>query len=146
MSSILLLPWFLFLALFLAGCGEEGGQVEDSDPSRMDSAHSVWEGTFADYETTFAETVEGNATILCFRENNEPFTGTMTSHGPEGEHRVFRYREGKKHGLCIIRDKLGGRTETNYRDDVEHGLHAMFGRDGTQRFRWRYENGKKVKE
>ena len=144
MNSRLPFSMVLFLAFVLGGCGD--GEEQGDDPARRESVQRTWEGTFADRKTTFMEMVEANATIVRFRENKEPFTGTMISHGPEGESRVFRYREGKKHGLCVIRDKSGGRTETNYRDGVEHGLHAMFGRDGTERFRWRYENGKKVKE
>ncbi|MFP6855174.1 MAG: hypothetical protein VB980_05265 [Opitutales bacterium] len=138
--------WFgcvVLLGLFLAGCGgnEEGGEeLEQKELS------SDWNGTFAQRESIFFESLEGNSKGLYFRESKEPFSGKITSHGSDGELHVFRYRNGLKHGLCIIVDKAGARTETNYHDGVEHGLHVMFGRDGVERFRWRYENGKMIKK
>ena len=144
MSSSLPSAMALLFAFFLGGCGDEEEQVEV--PLQRESLQRTWEGTFAEREATFVEVLEGNVTTVRFRENKAPFAGTMTSHGPDGEDRISRFREGKKHGLCVIRDKNGGRTETNYRDGLEHGLLVIFGRDGSERFRWRYDNGRKIKE
>ena len=140
-----LLIAFSLLALLFAGCGEDaekgGGSPESGKTNK-----NYWEGTFAEREATFLENLDGNVTVLRFRDGVEVFSGTLTSHGPEGEQRVFRYKEGKKHGLCVMRDKSGGRTEANYRDGVVHGTFVIFGRDGAERFRWRYDDGRKIRD
>ena len=129
-----LLIAFSLLALLFAGCGEDaeqgGGSLESGKTNK-----NYWEGTFAEREATFLEGLDGNVTVLRFRDGVEVFSGTLTSHGPEGEQRGFRYKEGKKHGLCIIRDQKGGRTETNYLHGVQHGLQVLFSRNGEERFR-----------
>ena len=130
------------MGLLFSGC-DEG--VEEGSP-RNNQAANDWNGTLAEKEEIFIENVEGNVTVLRIRDGNKPFTGKVTIHGSNGEQRVFRYREGKKHGLCTIRDTAGARTETNYLHGVEHGLHVQFGRDGKERFRWRYVNGKMTQE
>ena len=132
----------VFLVLVLAGCG---GEEDGNDPSGQPSS-ADWNGTFSERDTTFTEVVEDRLAVLRWRENNETFSGKLTSHGVAGERRVFRYLDGKKHGLCIMVDQAGARTETNYREGLEHGSHVMFGRDGKERFRWRYDNGKMMKE
>lgn len=141
----LFLPNALLLSLVVlySGCSELD---EGSEKPLRQQLKTDWNGTVAQRETIFFEGREGKVVLLRYRSNEEPFTGKITAHGPEGEERVFRYRAGKKHGLCIIKDRSGGRTETNYLDGLEHGLHIMFGRHGNERFRWRYENGKKVSE
>ena len=144
MSSSLPIFVALLFAFALGGCGDE--EEQGAVPVRGESLQRAWAGTFAEREATFVEVTDGNVTIVRFRENNKLFTGMMTSHGPEGEQRISRFREGKKNGLCVIRDKSGGRTESNYRDGLEHGVFVIFGRDGVERFRWRYENGKKIRE
>ena len=143
MKAKLSFGFIVLLALFLGGCGgnEEGG--EDLDPKELSSD---WNGTFGQRESIFFESLEGNLKALYFRQSKESFSGKLTSHGPDGELHVFRYRNGLKHGLCIIVDKAGARTETNYLEGLEHGLHVMFGRGGVERFRWRYENGKMIKK
>mgnify|MGYP000072955152 FL=1 len=133
----------LFFSLLLVGCGDE--EKSGVGPSQNELLVD-WNGTFAERAAIFVETVEDNMTIVRFRENKETFTGKMTAHGFGLEKKIYRYRNGKKHGLGIEVDKAGGRVETNYRDGVEHGLQVMFSRTGMERFRWRYDNGKKIKE
>ena len=140
-----LLIAFSLLAFLFAGCGEDA-EKGGGPPESGNTNQCYWEGTFAESGATFLEGLDGNVTVLRFRDGMEAFSGTLTSHGSEGEQRVFRYKEGKQHGLCVMRDKSGGRTEANYRDGVVHGTFVIFGRDGTERWRWRYENGKKLKE
>ena len=140
-----LLPKALFLSVLTlyGGCSESD---DGSEKPVQQQLKTQWNGTVAQRESTFFKSREGGVELLLYRATEEPFTGKTTTHGPEGEERVFRYRQGKKHGLCIIKDKSGGRTETNYRDGIEHGMHIMFGRNGNERFRWRYENGEKVND
>ena len=140
------------MTFLFTGC-DDGGELSESrnngaakGKGNIANKHAVsaWNGTFAQSKDYFIENRDGNATVLRVRDGNETFTGKVTMHGPNGEQRVFRYREGRKHGLCIIRDKAGARTETNYLHGIEHGLHVQFGRDGKERFRWRYENGRRI--
>ena len=147
MNARLTLKGFSCCALlFAAGCGDGGDQANDKSSMEEEMAKFHWEGTFAEREAAFMETFDGNSTILLLRDSLAPFTGSITSHGLEGELRVFRYKEGRRHGLCVLRDKSGGRTEANYWEGVEHGSFVIFGRNGGERFRWRYENGRKVRE
>jgi len=134
----------LVLSLLLVGCSDEEKSI-DAPASNEDSVD--WNGTFTEREAFFVEVLEDNLRVVRYRENNETFSGKITSHGFGEEKRIYRYRDGKKHGLCIEVDEAGGRVETSYRHGLEHGLQVIFGRkDGKERFRWRYENGKKVKE
>jgi len=132
-------------ALFFAGCGGDGGHDGES-PESGESSNDYWEGTFAEVESTFLDIPDGNVTVLRSRDSMQPFSGTLSSQGPDGEQNVFRYKEGKRHGLCVMRDKSGGRTEANYRDGALHGNFVIFGRDGSERFRWRYDNGSKIRD
>ena len=134
-----------FFALFCVGCGGDGNTGDDPPESRK-TTNNYWEGTFAEVESTFVDVVDGNLTVLRLRDSMQAFSGTLSSQGPDGEQNVFRYKEGKRHGLCVMRDKSGGRTEANYRDGALHGNFVIFGRDGSERFRWRYDNGSKIRD
>ena len=143
MNWVFLLFVSLF-ALFFAGCGGNGVN-DDESPESWESSNDYWEGTFAEVESTFVDIPDGNGTVLRLRDSMQAFSGTLSSLGPDGEQNVFRYKEGKRHGLCVMQDKSGGRTEANYRDGVLHGNFAIFGRDGSERFRWRYDSGRKIR-
>ena len=140
MHLIFSVTLLICMALLFSGCDEgvEEGEAPNNQPA------NDWNGTFAQSKEFFIENVEGNATVLRVRDGNIPFTGRVTTHWPNGKQHVYRYREGKKHGLCTLRDKAGARTETNYLHGVEHGLHVQFGRDGKKRFEWRYVNGRLI--
>ncbi|MBG30377.1 MAG: hypothetical protein CMI31_10315 [Opitutae bacterium] len=142
-------PFLFFTSLFAffsVGCGGDEN-TGGAQPESGKISNNYWEGTFAELDSTFVDDVsDGNVTVLRLRDSMQAFSGTLSSQGPDGEQNVFRYKEGKAHGLCVMRDKSGGRTEANYRDGVLHGNFVIFGRDGSERFRWRYDNGRKIRD
>jgi antitoxin component YwqK of YwqJK toxin-antitoxin module len=134
----------MFVALLMAGCGDDGKLESDSSESNQSSA-----------ETPEAKTAEVAKVVVdgdkielrdgLFYFKGEPFTGVAVEKADNGQTETT-YKDGKKHGLEFSHRNGQKSEERTWKNDKKDGLWTSWYDNGQKWFEKTYENGKKISE
>ena len=127
--------------LFLAGCGD------NFEPEKETPAipSGEWRGGSEAFAETFELRPDMDVRRLYAKGGREPFSGKVERRQANGERWEENYRDGLKEGVEIKYSADGARTEASYLKGALHGPMVMYDRQGRERIRMHYEEGRMVK-
>lgn len=130
-----------FSLLLAAGCGDGGESGEDAPgiPS------GEWKGGSGAFAETFEVRRENGVGKLYAKGGKKPFTGKVERRQANGERWEENYRDGLKDGPGVKYAADGARTEATYSNGVLHGPMILYDRQGRERSRWNYVEGRLVR-